>query len=246
LSKEWAKAFYNSITWKNCREAYFNQTYGLCELCESPGEEVHHKTFLTPENISDSNISLNFDNLQLLCRSCHNAIHERAYEMYRAKNRKNLSTLNGLCFDENGDIVKKKNVFIVWGAPASGKTSYVKEHKGKHDIVIDLDYLISALSMYEGERKDLNEDAFPFALKVRELLYSIVEKRELFFENVWIVTMMPNKQKRIELQNRLKAELIHIDTDKEGCIARAKADIKRLDKQRQYKIINKYFEELEL
>lgn len=40
------------------------------------GEIVHHKIELTPENIHDPDITLNFDNLQLLCRDCHAAVHK--------------------------------------------------------------------------------------------------------------------------------------------------------------------------
>lgn len=54
---------------------------GLCEVCLSkglyrPGEIVHHKTPLTPENIHDPAVTMNWDNLQLLCRDCHAVAHK--------------------------------------------------------------------------------------------------------------------------------------------------------------------------
>lgn len=53
---------------------------GLCEDCYkegkvTPAEEVHHIKFLTPENINDPNITLNYDNLVALCRECHRKRH---------------------------------------------------------------------------------------------------------------------------------------------------------------------------
>ena len=36
-----------------------------------PGEEVHHKTRLSPENLSDPSVALNWTNLELLCKQCH-------------------------------------------------------------------------------------------------------------------------------------------------------------------------------
>lgn len=36
-----------------------------------PGEEVHHKIRLTPKNVRDPSIALNWDNLELLCKDCH-------------------------------------------------------------------------------------------------------------------------------------------------------------------------------
>lgn len=244
MAKEYAKSFYNSKKWRDCREAYFNSKYGICELCGKKGEEVHHKTFLSSENILNYDIAFNWDNLQLLCRSCHNAIHEKAYEMHRAKNRRNNGVQNGLCFDEDGNLIENKNVYIVWGAPASGKTKYVKEHKGKYDLIVDLDYILSAISLING--KNIAEDYLPFGLEIRDLLYNLIAERKYYFEKAWIIATLPNKKKRLELQAKLKAELIHIDTSKEKCIEQAKYDNERVNKDLQYRIIEKYFKELEI
>jgi len=165
--------------------------------------------------------------------------------MHRMNLQKNPMTRNGLCWDEQGNLIEKKNVFIIWGAPASGKTTYVREHKGKYDIVVDLDYLAAALSM-SSDVQDKNSDAFFLALDVRNLLYDLIAERKYNFEAVWIVTMLPEKDKRIRLQQKLKAELIHIDTGKEECLLRARTDGSRRDKQTQYKIIHDYFEKLEV
>ncbi len=47
----------------------------MCELCGAGGMIVHHKDSLTPQNINDPNVSLNWDNLELLCQCCHNKAH---------------------------------------------------------------------------------------------------------------------------------------------------------------------------
>ena len=45
---------------------------GLCEECQDKaGYIVHHKTILTRENISDPDISLNHNNLEYVCKDCH-------------------------------------------------------------------------------------------------------------------------------------------------------------------------------
>ena len=77
-----ARAFYMSRPWVRCARAYRASKGGLCERCWSkgivtPGEEVHHKIKLTPENINNPAISLNWDNLELLCSACHEAEHRR-------------------------------------------------------------------------------------------------------------------------------------------------------------------------
>ena len=83
-SKEprFARAFYTSRAWVKCSRAYRKSKGGLCERCWSkglvvPGAEVHHKIRLTPENLSDPSIALNWENLELLCKDCHTEEHSK-------------------------------------------------------------------------------------------------------------------------------------------------------------------------
>lgn len=98
MAKEWAKKFYNSKQWKDCREAYVSTIPGLlCEKCgERVGLEVHHVIELNPSNINDPNITLNHDNLMYLCFDCHQAI---------THNRKDCIA-EGLKFDIDGNLIK--------------------------------------------------------------------------------------------------------------------------------------------
>ena len=78
--RDFAKTFYKSQAWKNCRDRYARQVGGLCERCLEKGmivsgEIVHHKIHLNPANISDESVTLNPDNLELLCRKCHGEVH---------------------------------------------------------------------------------------------------------------------------------------------------------------------------
>lgn len=80
MAKDFARKFYNSSVWHDCRRAYAAYRGGLCERCLrrgyiTPGQIVHHKIPLTPENINDENITLSWDNLELVCRDCHGEIH---------------------------------------------------------------------------------------------------------------------------------------------------------------------------
>lgn len=56
-----------------------------------PGEIVHHKRYITPKNINDPKVTLNFRNLELLCRDCHNKEHSCKAKRYS--------------FDEKGNII---------------------------------------------------------------------------------------------------------------------------------------------
>ncbi|GGC97829.1 HNH endonuclease [Pontibacillus salipaludis] len=94
--KPFAKKFYKSASWRKCRDAYFNSQQGMCERCESPGKIVHHKTWLTSKNINDPCISLNYEELELLCQDCHNKEHHST----------SCSRREDVKFNKMGELVK--------------------------------------------------------------------------------------------------------------------------------------------
>ena len=78
--KDFAKTLYKSKAWQRTREAYASSVGRLCEIClkqgiYKTGEIVHHKIVLTPDNINNPDITLSWDNLQLVCRDCHAKEH---------------------------------------------------------------------------------------------------------------------------------------------------------------------------
>jgi len=97
MAREFAKKFYKSKEWQKCRQYVFNKYYGLCGDCGKIGQEVHHKEFLTPDNITDSYISLGEDNLILLCKECHHTRHN-----------KRVITREDLVFNEFGELIEKE------------------------------------------------------------------------------------------------------------------------------------------
>lgn len=92
--KEFARAFYQSKAWKATRDAYLKSRLGLCERCGNPGEIVHHRRRITHRTVNDPAVTLDWANLELLCRSCHAYEHEGS-----------APTASGVRFDENGDTV---------------------------------------------------------------------------------------------------------------------------------------------
>lgn len=80
--KEFARPFYNSRSWLETRAAYAASVGWLCEDClergiYTPGKVVHHIEHLTPENIGDPQVTLNWKNLRLVCQDCHAEEHRR-------------------------------------------------------------------------------------------------------------------------------------------------------------------------
>lgn len=101
MAQEWAKRFYNSKSWQDCRRSYIFKVHGLCEDCLSrgiytPGYIVHHTILLTPSNINDPNVSLNHDNLRYVCVDCHNREHMGSG-----------ATREDVMFDDEGNVIKR-------------------------------------------------------------------------------------------------------------------------------------------
>ena len=83
MAKPFARKFYSSKAWQDCRNAYAKKVHHLCENClrqgiYKPGEIVHHRIEISPLNIDKPEITLNQKNLELLCRDCHKMRHEHS------------------------------------------------------------------------------------------------------------------------------------------------------------------------
>ncbi|MBQ9489696.1 MAG: hypothetical protein IJU80_07180 [Lachnospiraceae bacterium] len=106
MAQEWAAAFYKSKKWQKCRRTYLEKRImtdgGLCEECkDKPGYIVHHKIILTPENICDPLVSLNEDNLEFVCKECHDLFEGHGIN----------KSLKPLCiFDRNGQPISLREI----------------------------------------------------------------------------------------------------------------------------------------
>ena len=124
------RKFYVSRPW---RELSFKLKIERGGKCERTGEVFtdmsqligHHKIPLTEDNVNDPSITLNPDNVEIISFKEHNKEHRR--------------------------FGHKKRIYIVWGSPMSGKSTYVKQVMQYGDMVVDLDiiwYAISYQDMY--------------------------------------------------------------------------------------------------
>lgn len=108
MAQDFARKFYDSKEWRKCRKAYIAARIaidgGMCEKChERLGFYVHHKVFLTMDNITDSTISLNHDLLEYVCKHCHD--REEGHFLDRGKKEEKK-----YIFDANGCPVPRKKV----------------------------------------------------------------------------------------------------------------------------------------
>jgi len=80
---------------------------GLCETCLehgdiTPGLIVHHKILLTPSNINDYTVSLNWDYLKYECKQCHDK-----NEGHGVRRRNGEAIGEGLMFNDKGELVQR-------------------------------------------------------------------------------------------------------------------------------------------
>lgn len=204
--------FYKSKSWINLRKNLMlertDPKHGLlCEYCKQPIlKDIdcigHHKKELTVNNVSDANVSLNPDNIMLVHHRCHNAIHDRF-----------------------GQYMPQK-VFIVYGSPLSGKTTYVKNSKGRKDIVLDMDELYEAITLLPIYEKP-NEVALN-VFQIRDLILDQIKTRTGKWQQAWIIGGYPLQTERERLANQLGAELIYVEASEEECLSRLYSDEKKL------------------
>ena len=249
MSRAFSKAFYNSKEWQNVREGVLMRDKYLCVKCGRPAEEVHHIVHLTPENIGDDNVTMNPDNLMSLCKECHMKIHKeekirRAIRRNKMRVRHRITDERGIYIDDDGEV-KQRRVVIVYGAPRSGKTTYVLNHKDEHDIVIDLDAIISALGLSDKRYKDNN--IMYLALDVRDFLYDKLANKDPNFDSktVWIVAGLPKRKERLELAERLNAELVYVECTEDEAERRSRKDNLYDDETYAEDLVTFYFNQFE-
>ena len=181
---------------------------GVCAKCGGVFDiselRPHHKVELTLDNIDDVNVTLNPDNIEVLCHDCHNAAHKRF-----------------------GYAVGAKHVYLVYGSPCAGKTTYVNSVATRNDLIVDLDKIHRAIcicGLYD--KPDATKRV---AFNVRDYLLDEVRtatpRRK--WQDAYIIGTYPDRIDRDVFVQDYGAEIVHIDTSKEECIKRAYQDIER-------------------
>lgn len=215
----WAtlSAFYNSDEWRKFRAgliaARTNPDDGIlyCEfsgvpLLNSYDIVAHHTTPLTMQNVNDFAVSLNPSNIMLVSQKAHNEIHARF----------------GYC--------AQRKVYYVYGAPCSGKTTFVNSVKGNSDIVVDMDNIWQCIT--GGARYEKPNALKTNAFMLRDCLYDSIKTRAGKWERAYIIAGGAVKGIREREIAAFGAEAIFIDTDKETCLKRLATDEKRTQAQK--------------
>lgn len=198
------KTFYKSKEWLNLIEQLKLERVNdngelVCEYCGKPiilkyDCIGHHKEELTEGNVNNFDISLNKDNILLTHHRCHNLIHER--------------------FEGN----RPKKVYIVYGSPCSGKSTWVNSVATNEDLILDIDKIWECVSICDKYHKSNRLKANVFG--IRDTILDQIMTRTGQWKRAYVIGTYPLLMDRTRLADRLGADLIFIDTDKEICLSR--------------------------
>ncbi|WP_303202813.1 hypothetical protein [Raoultibacter timonensis] len=160
----------------------------------------HHRVELTEENVVDARVSLNPDLVDLVHMKCHNEIHDRWQ--------------GGNPYAKGG-----RRVYLVWGSPCSGKTTWVLESSSPGDLVVDVDRIFAAIGA--GSPYEKPGELLPSALAVRDALIDHVMTRGGRWRRAWVIGGYPLLMERRRLCDALGAEPVFVECPRAICEDRA-------------------------
>lgn len=161
----------------------------------------------------------------------------RAQEQ-RARGQKTLLEVEDE--DEPATQQSDKEVFIICGAPGSGKTTYASQHHQPGDLIVDMDTIVAALTGDEIAHPDY-ENILDVAIAVRNTLYNIIENGTGDWKRAFIITSSMNDGAVIALAKQLHATVHYMETTKEECKRRIANDKTRQDKELFYNLVDEWF-----
>lgn len=218
--------FYQSKAWINLMQRLRLERVNangelLCEHCGKPITRAydcigHHIIELNERNVGDATVSLNPDNIMLVHHRCHNRIHNKL------------------------NMTNRRAVYLVYGAPCSGKTSFVRDNMEQGDLIVDIDSIWECISGCDRYVKPGRLNACAFV--VRDCLLEQVRYRTGKWFTAWIVGGYPLTGERERLVKSLGAREIFIDTPREECLQRLTNDPNGRDVGEWTQYIDDWFE----
>lgn len=213
--------FYHSPAWEALRQQVLARDAYLCQQCLrehriTPADTVHHIVSIK----QDWSRRLDPSNLEAICRACHNRLHGRGEGVSQAT-----------------------QVTLVCGPPGSGKTSYVREHARRGDLILDLDAIFMAISGLPWYDKP--EELLPFAAEARDAILRRLE-RPSNVRRAWVIMSGAKRQERESLRQRLRAKVVMLDVPADECMRRIKQDQRRAHQVEEWRgLVERWWREYE-
>lgn len=217
------ESFYRSKAWQKLlaqlkMERVNEEGQIICDYCGKPIVRAydiigHHKEELTEANVNDFNISLNPANISFVHHKCHNFIHNKF-----------------------GYAVRE--VYLVYGAPMSGKSEWVRENMSEGDLVVNVDEIWKAVSGCEKYVKPNRLRSVVF--KARDGLIEAVRYRAGKWNNAYIIGGYALSSERLRLCKELGAREVYIESTFDSCCEKLKR-YDYLDQNEWTKYISDWF-----
>lgn len=174
----------------------------ICGYCGKPITRKydcigHHIEELTEQNVGDPEIALNPENVMLVHFGCHNKIHRRFEGFYQ-------------------------QVFLVYGPPCAGKTTWVQSVANDDDLIVDIDRIWECLCTSDRYHKPNRIKSNVFG--VRDILLDQVKIRKGMWRNAYILGTYPLRTDRDRICSLLRAREVFIFENKETCLSRCQTE----------------------
>lgn len=116
---------------------------------------------------------------------------------------------------------------IVYGAPASGKSTYVKKHIKDNDIVFDYDRMMQAITLKNKYKRNDNVAYLLITLRSCIIRQHTMTKKKI--DDIYIITTFISDKLKKELQyiDNNDIEYIKMKTSKNTCLKRIDNDESR-------------------
>ena len=112
-------------------------------------------------------------------------------------------------------------VYLIYGSPCSGKSTYINKHLKRGDLVCDVDLIYGAISGQNTHDAELY--THEVACDLTSALKDVIRDRKGGWKDAYVVSIANTKEKLKAEKERIKAdEVIFIDTPYEVCMERAK------------------------
>ncbi|MCM2580457.1 AAA family ATPase [Streptomyces meridianus] len=190
---------YDDRRWPPLRDQVLSEE-PLCRAhCGRPPAVVDH---IRPHR-GDEQLAFDRGNLQALCKPCHDAKTARETG-FAGGGRKQAGAAR---------------ITLVCGPPCSGKSSYVREHAERGDLVIDWDALAVALGSSHGH--DHPPALRPFIAEARDAVTARLDRAHNLTA-AWIIATAPRQSDRERLAPG--ADVVLLATPEDECTRRARRD----------------------
>jgi hypothetical protein len=180
----------------------------LCRHCRAKG-------FVTEATVPDHIVPLAFggsdedSNIQCLCDECH-----------KVKSAIESASHEGASTHPDWIMPSSIPLTIVCGPPCSGKTTYVREHAGSADTIIDVDAIAASINPsykpWEGMLEDL---LFRQTIRARNAMLGSLDRKA--GGKAWFIVSAPSPKEREWWQSKLGGTVVLLSTDPTECKRRA-------------------------